>query len=80
MQRLESITIHWTRQIKEVVNQQVRSGNNVNDAESRSEKLSLAITALHQVNAAWCTFCRTKMVQPNMLGLWLKLNSGDHAL
>ena len=24
VQRLESITIHWTRQIKEVVNQQVR--------------------------------------------------------
>ena len=27
VQRLESITIHWTRQIKEVVNQQVGSGN-----------------------------------------------------
>ena len=26
MQRLESITIHWTRQIKVVVNQQVSTG------------------------------------------------------
>lgn len=32
MQRLESITIHWTRQIKEVVNQQVSAASIVDDA------------------------------------------------
>lgn len=32
VQRLESITIHWTRQIKEVVNQQVTAASIVDHA------------------------------------------------
>ena len=34
VQRLESITIHWTRQIKEVVNQQVHTLSHSQDASS----------------------------------------------
>jgi hypothetical protein len=34
VQRLESITIHWTRQIKEVVNQQVHILFHSRDASS----------------------------------------------
>ena len=43
VQRLESITIHWTRQIKEVVNQQVRISFHSQDASSIGAETSCVL-------------------------------------